>query len=114
MRRRRWLAIGAALSLFAAALGAAADPVCDESAVREALGRLGDALGTPRARAAMQAARDDYDADQRFDDEENVKYLAAAALYVKAKDSLEAGDVDAACRLFQNAGKLIEAVIAGK
>ena len=113
MSRRWWLAIGAA-GLLLAPLGAAADPVCDESAVREALSRLGASLGTAKAQAAMEAARQDFDADQRFDDEANVKYLAAAAIYVKAKDSLDAGDVDDACRLFQNAGKLIAAVIAGQ
>ena len=62
----------------------------------------------------MQAARDDFDQDQKFDDEENVKYLAVAALFIKAKDDLEAGAVDEACQMLQNAGKLIRAVIAGQ
>jgi hypothetical protein len=114
MQRRRWPSIGAALLLALAPVGAAAESACDESAVREALGRLFDALGKPKAQAAMKAAEADYAADQRFDDEGNVKYLAAAALYVKAEDDLDAGAVDDACALLQNAGKLIVAVIAGK
>jgi hypothetical protein len=72
------------------------------------------ALETPKAQAAMQAARDDFAQDQKFDDEENVKYLAVAALYVKATDDLDAGAVDEACAMLQNAGKLIYAVIAGR
>src|SRR3954467_4151750 len=107
MIRRRWLSIGAALLIHLAPLGAAADSTCDESAVRELLARMSTALGTPKAQAAMQAAREDFDQDQKFDDEENVKYLAVAALYIKAKDDLDAGAVDDACQMLQNAGKLI-------
>jgi len=114
MRRRRWLPIGAAFLLALAPLGAAADSACDESAVRDLLARMAGALNTPKAQAAMQAARDDFDQDQKFDDEENVKYLAVAALYIKAKDDVDAGDVDGACAMLQNAGKLIHAVLAGK
>jgi hypothetical protein len=114
MRRCRWPSIGATLLLALAPVGAAAESACDQSAVRDALARLSDALGKPRAQAAMQAAEADYAADQRFDDEDDVRYLAAAALYVKAKDDLDAGAVDDACALLQNAGKLIAAVIAGR
>ena len=39
---------------------------------------------------------------------------AVAALYIKAKDDVDAGDIDGACAMLQNAGKLIHAVIAGK
>ena len=112
--RRRWLAIGAVLSILLTPIAAAADSACDESAVRDLLGRLADALGTPKAQAAMKAARADFDDNQQFDDEENVKYLAAAALYIKAKNNVDAGAVDDACALLQNAGKLIHAVIAGE
>jgi len=114
MQRRRWFVIGAVLSTVLATVGARAEPACDASAVRDLLERMSAALGTPKAQAAMQAARDDYAEDQKFDNEENVKYLAVAALYVKAKDDLDAGAVDDACQMLQNAGKLIHAVIAGK
>jgi hypothetical protein len=114
MQWRRWLPIGAVFLIVLAPLGAAADSACDESAVRDLLTRMSAALGTPKAQAAMQAARDDFDQDQKFDDEANVKYLAVAALYIKAKDDLDAGDVDDACQMLQNAGKLIHAVIAGQ
>jgi hypothetical protein len=114
MKRRRWLPIGAVLSIALAPLGALADPACDESAVRDLLTRMSVALGTPKAQAAMQAARDDYDADQKFDNDDNVKYLAVAAVYIKATDDLNAGAVDDACQMLQNAGKLIHAVIAGE
>ena len=112
--RRRWLAIGAVLSILLTPIAAAAESACDESAVRDLLGRMATALGTPKAQAAMQAARNDYDQDQKFDDQENVKYLAVAAIYIKAKDAVDAGAVDDACALLQNAGKLIHAVIAGQ
>src|SRR5882757_1022788 len=114
MQRRRWFSIGAVFLVVLAPFGAAADSACDESAVRDLLTRMSTALGTPKAQAAMQAARDDFDQDQKFDDEGNVKYLAVAALYIKAKDDLDAGDVDDACQMLQNAGKLIHAVIAGQ
>lgn len=114
MFRRRWLAIGAVFLLAQSPFGALADSACDESAVRDALSRIATALGTPKAQAAMKAAREDFDQDQKFDDEENVKYLAAAAIYIKAKDDVDAGDVDDACAMLQNAGKLIRAVIAGR
>ena len=114
MQRRRWFSIGAVFLSVLAPLGAAADSACDAPAVRDLLARMSGALGTPKAQAAMQAARDDFDQDQKFDDEDNVKYLAVAALYIKAKDDLDAGDVDDACQMLQNAGKLIHAVIAGK
>jgi hypothetical protein len=114
MGRRRWLSIGAAFFFALAPFGAMADSACDEPAVRDLLARMSTALATPKAQAAMQAARDDFDQDQKFDDEENVKYLAVAALYIKAKDDLDAGDVDGACAMLQNAGKLIHAVLAGK
>jgi len=114
MQRRRWLPIGAAFLIALAPFGAAADSACDESAIRDLLTRLSEALGTPKAQAAMRAAQADYAEDQKFDDENDVKYLAAAALYVKAKDDLDAGAVDDACQMMQNAGKLIHAVIAGE
>ncbi|HVZ00676.1 MAG TPA: hypothetical protein VHA35_14300 [Dongiaceae bacterium] len=114
MQRRRWLAIGAVLSILLAPGAAAADSACDAAAVGDLLDRIAAALGTPKAQAAMKAARDDFDQDQKFDDDENVKYLAAAAIYIKAKDDLDAGAVDDACALLQNAGKLIRAVIAGQ
>jgi hypothetical protein len=113
MRRRRWLSIGAVLLCLLPAR-AFADSACDESAVRDALERLADALGTPKAQAAMKAARADFAADQQFDNEGDAKYLAAAAIYVKGTDDLEAGAVDDACAMLQNAGKLIRAVIAGE
>jgi hypothetical protein len=113
MRRRRWLAIGAVFSVLLPT-GAAADSACDALAVHDLLDRMAEALGTPKAQAAMKAARDDYADNQQFDDENNVKYLAVAAVYVKAKDDLDAGDVDDACAILQNAGKLIHAVIAGE
>jgi hypothetical protein len=112
--RGGWITTGAVLSILLTPSAAAAGSACDESAVRDLLSRMADALGTPKAQAAMKAARADYDEDQRFDDEENVKYLAAAALYIKAKDDVDAGAVDDACALLQNAGKLIHAVIAGE
>lgn len=114
MRWRRRLAAGTALLFGLAPMIAAAESACDESAVREVLERLSDALGRPKAQAAMKAAREDYAADQQFDDQENVKYLAAAAIYVKASDDLNAGAVDDACAILQNAGKLVHAVIAGQ
>jgi hypothetical protein len=112
--RRRWIAIGAVLSILLTPIAATADSACDESAVRDLLSHMAQALGTPKAQAAMQAARADYDEDQKFDDQDNVKYLAVAALYIKAKDDVDAGAVDDACALLQNAGKLIHAVIAGE
>src|SRR6185369_9656303 len=113
MRRRRWISIGAAF-LCVLSTGALADSVCDESAVRDAMERLAHALGTPKAQAAIEAARADFAADQKFDNEDDAKYLAAAAIYVKGTDDLAAGDIDDACRMLQNAGKLIRAIIVGK
>jgi hypothetical protein len=113
MSERRWLAIGAVLACLLPS-SAGADSACDESAVRDALQRLAAALRTPKAQAAMQAARTDFAQDQKFDDEDDAKYLAAAAIYVKGTDDLDAGDIDDACAILQNAGKLIRAVIAGQ
>jgi hypothetical protein len=113
MRWRRWLSIGAAL-LFLSPVTVRADSACDAPAVHDALEHLADALGTPKAQAAMKAARADYEADQQFDNEDDAKYLAAAAIYVKGTNDLAAGDVDDACAILQNAGKLIRAVIAGE
>jgi len=113
MQRRRWISIGAVLLCLAPA-SAPADSICDEAAVRDALEHLAQALGTPKAQAAMQAARADFAADQKFDNEDDAKYLAAAAIYVKGSDDLDAGDIDDACRMLQNAGKLIDAVMAGR
>lgn len=105
-RRRRFLCLSPA--------SASADSACDEPAVRDALEHLADALGTPKAQAAMKAARADFAANQQFDNEDDAKYLAAAAIYVKGTDDLAAGDVDDACAMLQNAAKLIRAVIAGE
>jgi len=114
MRRRRLTMAGAAFLVALAPAAALAESVCDESAVHDALSRIADALGKPKAQAAMKAARDDYAADQHFDNEDDAKYLAAAALYIKGKDDLAAGDVDDACAMLQNADKLISDVIAGR
>jgi hypothetical protein len=113
MRRRRLLlAIGAALSISLASPAGAAS--CDAAAAEARLAALQQALQRPESLAAMDAAKADFAADQKFDNERNAKYLAAAAVYIKAKDHLDAGAVGDACLFLGQADALINEVVAGK
>ena len=67
----------------------------------------------PIAMAAMDRAKMDYAQDQKFDNEHDAKYLAAAAAYFKAERELEGGAVDEACTFLKQADGLINQIIAG-
>ncbi len=116
MRRcRLLLATGAALSLSLASLaGAARASSCDEAAARARLAQLQQALERPESLAAIDAAKADYAADQRFDNTHDAKILAAAAVYIKIERHLDAGAVGDTCRFLGQADALIDAVVAGK
>ncbi len=114
MRRcRLLLAIGAALSLTSLA-GAARAASCDEAAARARLAQLQQALERPESLAAIDAAKADYAADQRFDNAHNARILAAAAVYIKIERRLDAGAIEDACLFLGQADALINEVVAGK
>jgi hypothetical protein len=115
--RRSFLAIGAALSIsvtLSAGAARAADASCDAAAARARLAALKAALQRPDSSAAIDAAKQDFADDQKFDNEHNAKYLAAAAVYIKLEDQLDAGSVGDACRFLGQADALINEIIAGK
>lgn len=116
MQRRRQHIAGAAFSFLVITLGTAAQaaPDCDESVARYRLGQLAEALQRPESMAAMDAAKADYAADQRFDNTRDARYLAAAAVYFKVERQLDAGAVAEACGFLQEADGLINQVLAGK
>ena len=64
--------------------------------------------------AAMDAAKEDFAADQDFDNEDNAKFLAAAAVYFKAERQLDAGAVEETCQFLDQANGLIKEILAGK
>ena len=115
-RRRRSIAVGAAflLSLVTLAVPAGAAQPCDESVARYRLGQLKAVLQRPESMAAMDAAKADFAADQKFDDAHNTKILAAAAVYFKVERHLDAGAVGDACQFLEEADGLINEVVAGK
>jgi hypothetical protein len=81
---------------------------------RARLGQLGAALQRPESMAAMDAAKADFAADQHFDNERDARTLAAAAVYFKVEDHLEAGAVEDACLFLEQADGLINEVVAGQ
>ena len=101
----------ALMSLSGTAIAAA---TCDETAARARLAALKEALQRPEALAAIDAAKVDFAADQKFDNEHNAKYLAAAAVYFKVERHLDAGAVGDACLFLGQADGLINEVVAGK
>jgi len=114
-RRRLSIAVGAALSISLVSLSGTAIAVsCDETSARARLAALKDALQRPEALAAMDAAKADFAADQKFDNESNAKVLAAAAVYFKVEDHLDAGAVEEACLFLSQADGLINEVVAGQ
>ena len=116
MQRRRHVVVGAVFGFLLTAPGTAAQagPDCDESVARYRLGQLGEALQRPESMAAMDAAKADYAADQRFDNERDARYLAAAVAYFKVERQLDAGAVADACLFLEQSDGLINQVIAGK
>jgi len=115
-RRRLFVAVGAVLSisLISVAGAAIADASCDETSARARLAALKDALQRPEAMEAIDAAKADFAADQKFDNEHNAKVLAAAAVYFKVERHLDAGAVGDACLFLGQADALINEVVAGK
>jgi hypothetical protein len=115
--RRSFLVIGAAFSISLTSpvsRAQAADASCDAAAARARLAALKEALQRPASSAAIDAAKQDFAADQKFDNEHNAKYLAAAAVYIKLEDQLDAGAVGDACRFLGQADALINEVMAGQ
>ncbi len=110
------LAMGAALAISLPTLAGSARAAgsCDEAAARARLAVLQQALERPESLAAIDAAKADYAADQQFDNEDNAKVLAAAAVYIKAKRHLDAGAVGDACLFLGQADALINEIVAGK
>jgi hypothetical protein len=114
-RRRLFHAIGAALSIsLISPAGAARAAPCDAAAAKARLATLQQALQRPESLAAMDAAKADFAADQKFDNQHNAKVLAAAAVYIKVKEHLDAGAVGDACLFLGQADALINEVVAGK
>jgi hypothetical protein len=115
-RRRLSWAAGAVSFLSLMALttttAQAAQP-CDESIARYRLAQLQEALQRPESMARMDAAKMDFLQDQDFDNKQNAKYLAAASVYFKAEDHLNAGAVAEACQFLQQANGLINEILAG-
>jgi hypothetical protein len=114
---RRWrIGFGAALSVLIALATspAGADAACSETAARDRLDALLHALHEPKAQKAMAAAKADLQADQDIDNEDDAKYLMAAAVFHQANDHLNAGYADEACAILQKAEKLLDEVIAGR
>ena len=62
----------------------------------------------------MDAAKADFAADGKFDNEKDARVLAAAAAYFKVEDHLNAGAVDEACQFLQQATRLFDEIIARK
>lgn len=87
---------------------------CDESVVRYRLGQLKEALQRPQAMAAIDAAKLDFAQDQDFDNEDNARVLAAAAVYFKLEGQIEAGEVEEACSFLDQADSLISEMLARK
>ena len=87
---------------------------CDETAARARLAALKDALQRPESLAAIDAAKADFAVDQKFDNEQNAKVLAAAAVYFKVERQLDAGAIGDACLFLGQADALINEVVAGK
>ena len=114
-RRRLFAAAGAVLSISLSLAGTVlADASCNESSARARLAALKEALQRPEALAALDAAKVDFATDQKFDNEGNAKYLAAAAVYFKVERHLDAGAIEDACLFLGQADGLINEVLAGK
>ncbi|GAB2178075.1 hypothetical protein [Dongia sp. agr-C8] len=111
-RRRQFLA-GAALLLLSPH-GAEAAQLCSESIARQRLAELQATLMRPEAMAAMDSAKADFAADGDFDNLRNARTLAAARLYFKVEDRLDAGAVPDACLLLEQGRKLIDQVMTGQ
>ena len=112
-RRRLFLAVGA-VSILTSLVGPADAASCDEASARARLAVLKEALQRPESLAAMDAAKVDFAADHEFDNEHNAKVLAAAAVYFKVEDHLDAGAIGDACLFLGQADALIKEVVAGK
>ena len=114
--RRSLLAIGAILSIsLTLSVGTAqAAASCDAEAARARLAALREALQRPESLAAIDAAKQDFAADQKFDNEHNARVLAAAAVYIKVEGQLDDGAVGDACLFLGKADALINEIIAGK
>ena|SRR5690242_18825412 len=115
-RRRLSITVGAALSFIATAMGlpAAADDVCNEAYAQDRLEKLLHVLHQPKAQAAMEAAKADLDADGEFDNQDDAKYMMAAATYISAKRNLDGGSADGACEILQRSKALVDDVLAGQ
>ncbi len=114
MQRRRQIIAGAVLSLVLTGSVAQAQAVCSQSIARERLGALRKALMRPDSMAAMDAAKKDYAADERFDNEHDARYLAAATFYFKIEREYHDGDIQKLCLHLEQGRGLIDQVIAGK
>lgn len=116
MERRRRRTVGAAFSLALVSLAGAAlaDQPCDATSARARLDVLKAELQKPDSMAAMDAAKADFAADQDFDNEDNAKFLAAAAVYFKAERELDAGAVEDTCAFLDQANGLINEILAKK
>jgi hypothetical protein len=114
-RCRLFIAVGAAFSLLpATAFQAVADDSCNESYARDRLEKLLQVLHQPKAKAAMEAAKADLDADGEIDNPDDAEYLMAAAVFISAKRNLDGGSADGACEILQRSKGLVDQVIAGQ
>jgi hypothetical protein len=121
-KRRRVGAAGGAALLWIACLmhlpptasAAVAETACSESALEDRLSELLDALNRPEAQRRMAAAKADLGSDQAIENDGDMKYLAAAAVFLTATDHLGAGALAEACDIVNNSEDLIDAVVAGE
>jgi hypothetical protein len=110
VRSRSTLLAAMGTALLVAAAPARAEVPCSEKMVRDRQAKLLEALHTPEIRAKMDAAKKDLDEDGDFDNEQDAKYLIAAAAWHAIDRNLHAGP-EAACEAMMKHEATIKAVL---
>lgn len=103
-----------AVTLTALPHSALADNMCNHQSLATELQQIERNLAKPSVQKLIDKARDDYAADQDFDDINAALYLDAFALYLDIERNYKGGEVDAACSKYKEAHTMFDLLEAAE